>query len=148
TPTTSGGLLVPRWYELPRTPKAYHRGLQRSSIGGADANPQSTGSVIDQVVREAPARHQRQRLPGGSHLVRAGDRHVVCISAVSDSYEFDHPLMFPRAECPPRRCALIGRGMGVRGVEHHDVTQPARLELISGGVEDAAICEPVPAVLP
>ncbi len=37
--------------------------------------------------------------------------------------------------------------MGVEGFEHDDVTQPARLELISGGVEDVAIGELVPAEL-
>lgn len=37
--------------------------------------------------------------------------------------------------------------MEVGGFEHHNVTQPARLELIGGGIEDTAISEPVPAVL-
>src|SRR5215472_6893004 len=38
--------------------------------------------------------------------------------------------------------------MGVRGFKDHEVTQPARLELIGGGVEDATIGKLVPAVLP
>src|SRR5712691_1619768 len=38
--------------------------------------------------------------------------------------------------------------MGVEGFEHDNVTQPARLELIGCSVEDAAIFELVPAVLP
>ena len=38
--------------------------------------------------------------------------------------------------------------MGVKGFKDDDVTQPARLELIGGSVEDAAIGELVPAVLP
>ena len=38
--------------------------------------------------------------------------------------------------------------MRIIGGEHDNVTKPARLELIGGGVEDAAIGELVPAVLP
>src|SRR6266567_2690067 len=62
--------------------------------------------------------------------------------------ELDHLLLFPQSEHPLRRCGLIGRGMRVISFEHDEVTQPARLELIGGGVEDAAIGELVPAVPP
>src|SRR5713226_6354446 len=112
------------------------------------SNPQRPGDIVDEVVREAPARHHRQHLSGGGYPARAGHRRVVTFRTVSDGGELDHPLLFPQGERPWRRCGLIGRGMGVEGVEHDDITQPARLELIGGGVEDAAIGELVPAVLP
>ncbi len=112
------------------------------------ANPERPGGIVDEVGRLAPARHHRQHLSGGSHPARAGHRSVMPLHAGSDGGELDHPLLFPHAERPRWRRGLIGRSMGVEGFEHDDVTQPARLELISGGVEDVAIGELVPAVLP
>src|SRR2546423_1302168 len=67
---------------------------------------------------------------------------------VSDGIQFDHCFLFPQAECPPQWRGLIGFGVGVRSFKDNDGTRPARFELIGGGIEDTAISEPVPTVLP
>jgi Winged helix-turn helix len=102
------------------------------------ANPQRPGDIVDEVERLAPARHHRQHLSGGSHPARAGHRRVVPLRAASDGGELDHRLLFPQAERPRRR-GLIGCGMRIIGGEHDNVTQPARLELIGGGVEESEL---------
>ncbi|MFL5654581.1 MAG: hypothetical protein ACJ8CB_10430 [Ktedonobacteraceae bacterium] len=112
------------------------------------ANPKRPSGIVDDVVRKAPTRHHRQHLSGGSHPARAGHHRVVPFRAVADGGELDHSLLFPQAERPRWRRGLIGRSMGVEGFEHDDVTQPAQLELISGGIDDTAIGEPIPVVLP
>ena len=82
------------------------------------ANPQRPGGIVDDVLREASARHHRQHLSGGSHPACAGHRRVVLLRTIPDSGELNHPLLFMQGERPQ---------------------QPR--ELIGGGVEDAAIDE-------
>jgi len=111
------------------------------------ANAQRTGGLIDKIIRQVPSGHQREHLPSGSHPVRAGDRHVACISAISDGDEFNPWIPVSQGERLSRWRGLIDFDMGVRSFEHDNVTQPARLKLIGGDIENAAIDELVPAVL-
>jgi len=67
------------------------------------ANPQRPGGVVDDIVREAPARHHHQHLSGGSHPACAGRRYVVSLRAISGG-ELDRTLLFPQGEPPRRRC--------------------------------------------
>src|SRR5260370_9414343 len=64
------------------------------------SNPQRPGDIVDEVVREAPARHHRQHLSGGGYPPRARHRRPVPPRPPPPAPHLHHPPPFPHRQRP------------------------------------------------